>query len=195
MSCSPWNPVASSCRIIRSGCNCDAGRVVGGDGALECFGELKRAGGSPPAVSTIHQALRRNHLVADQPRRLNALTRFEREVTNHLWQIDATEVRLADLHKARKVTDIAFTMGSPTNRRRPGDGARYCCDGSLAACRASLWSAFDTAVQSLAAAQGPDPARWRGNASRTGFTLGLISDTFPSTNRPTFQQVLQFARR
>jgi transposase InsO family protein len=41
------------------------------------------------------------HLVADQPpRRPKALTRFEREVTNDLWQIDATEVRLADQHKA-----------------------------------------------------------------------------------------------
>ncbi len=70
-------------------------------GARRIHGELQHAGVVPPAVSTIHQALRRNHLVADQPpRRPKALTRFEREVTNDLWQIDATEVRLADQHKA-----------------------------------------------------------------------------------------------
>jgi transposase InsO family protein len=70
-------------------------------GARRIHGELQHAGVVPPAVSTIHQALRRNHLVADQPpRRPKALTRFEREVTNDLWQIDATEVRLADQHTA-----------------------------------------------------------------------------------------------
>jgi transposase InsO family protein len=70
-------------------------------GARRIHGELRMAGIEPPAVSTIHQALRRNHLVADQPpRRPKALQRFEREVTNDLWQIDATEVRLADQHKA-----------------------------------------------------------------------------------------------
>jgi transposase-like protein len=52
-------------------------------GARRIHGELARAGIVAPAVSTIHQALRRNHLVADQPpRRSKALTRFEREVTN-----------------------------------------------------------------------------------------------------------------
>jgi hypothetical protein len=35
---------------------------------------------------------------------------------------------------------------------------------------------------------------WTSTASRTGFTPGLIPDTFPSTNRPTFQQVLELAR-
>jgi transposase InsO family protein len=70
-------------------------------GARRIHTELVRAGRSAPAVSTIHQALRRNHLVADQPpRRPKALLRFEREIANDLWQIDATEVRLADQHKA-----------------------------------------------------------------------------------------------
>jgi transposase InsO family protein len=70
-------------------------------GARRVHAELVRAGRSAPAVSTIHQALRRNHLVAAQPpRRPKALLRFEREIANDLWQIDATEVRLADQHKA-----------------------------------------------------------------------------------------------
>ncbi len=72
---------------------------------------------------------------------------------------------------------------------------RYCGNGSLDACRASLWAAFDQAIGPLATAQGPNPANWRGPASRTGFTPGLIPDTFRATNRPTFQQVLEFAKK
>ncbi len=71
---------------------------------------------------------------------------------------------------------------------------RYCGNGSLDACRASLWAAFDQAISALASAQGPDPATWRGDASRTSFVPGLIPDTFRSTNRPTFQQVLELVR-
>lgn len=69
-------------------------------GARRIRAELERAGISPPAVSSVHQALRRNHLVADQPpRRPKALKRFEREISNDLWQIDATQVRLATQRK------------------------------------------------------------------------------------------------
>ena len=69
-------------------------------GARRIAAELSRSGVDPPAVSTIHQALRRNHLVADHPpKRKKALHRFEREVSNDLWQIDATAVRLASRHK------------------------------------------------------------------------------------------------
>jgi acyl-homoserine lactone acylase PvdQ len=70
---------------------------------------------------------------------------------------------------------------------------RYCGAGSLEDCRASLWAAFDAAVQDLAAEQGADPSAWRGPASRQGFAPGLIPDTMRSTNRPTFQQVLELA--
>ena len=72
---------------------------------------------------------------------------------------------------------------------------RYCGNGSLDACRASLWAAFDQALTPLATAQGPNPAAWRGPASRGSFVPGLITDTFRATNRPTFQQVLEFASR
>jgi transposase len=65
-------------------------------GARRIYAELGRAGIEPPAVATIHRALRRNHLVAPQPpRRPKATKRFEREVANDLWQIDGTQVRLA----------------------------------------------------------------------------------------------------
>lgn len=65
-------------------------------GARRIHGELGRAGIEPPAVATIHRALRRNQLVAPQPaRRRKATKRFERELCNDLWQIDGTEVVLA----------------------------------------------------------------------------------------------------
>lgn len=68
---------------------------------------------------------------------------------------------------------------------------RYCGNGSLDACRASLWAVVDQVAAGLAAAQGPDPAAWRSPGRRTGFTPGLIPDTMRTTNRPTFQQVLE----
>jgi transposase InsO family protein len=64
-------------------------------GARRIRGELERRGVAPPAVSTIHQALRRGGLVASHPpKRRPALKRFEREISNDLWQIDATRIRL-----------------------------------------------------------------------------------------------------
>ncbi|MGZ4794351.1 MAG: penicillin acylase family protein [Acidimicrobiia bacterium] len=72
---------------------------------------------------------------------------------------------------------------------------QYCGKGSLDACRASLWAAVDQVANGLASSQGPDPAAWRSPARRTGFTPGVISDTFRATNRPTFQQVLELAPR
>ena len=71
---------------------------------------------------------------------------------------------------------------------------RYCGRGSLERCRADLWAALKGAADVLSARFGgdPNPANWRGEADRTDFAPGLISDTFPSTNRPTFQQLLEF---
>ena len=72
----------------------------------------------------------------------------------------------------------------------------YCGNGALAACRDSLWQAIDTAADATATQLGqPDPALWSGKAARSGFVPGLIPDTFPFTNRPTFQQVLELERR
>ncbi len=72
----------------------------------------------------------------------------------------------------------------------------YCGEGSLSECRASLWDAVDGAADRLAARLGePDPDQWLGRAARTGFEPGLLSRTFPATNRPTFQQVLELERR
>jgi len=66
-------------------------------GARRIRAELTRAGVDPPAISTIHQVLIRNGLVAARPpRRGEATKRFEREISNDLWQIDATRIVLAD---------------------------------------------------------------------------------------------------
>jgi hypothetical protein len=69
---------------------------------------------------------------------------------------------------------------------------RYCGKGSLSACRSSLWAVVDQVAAQLAAANGADPGAWRSAASRTGFTPGLIPNTMRTTNRPTFQQVIEF---
>jgi transposase InsO family protein len=66
-------------------------------GARRIRAELTREGIDAPAVSTVHQALRRNGLVATQPRhKVKADKRFEREISNDLWQIDATRILLGD---------------------------------------------------------------------------------------------------
>ncbi|MCB0876017.1 MAG: penicillin acylase family protein [Solirubrobacterales bacterium] len=72
----------------------------------------------------------------------------------------------------------------------------YCGEGDLAACRDALWAAIDDRADSLESDFGTaDPSAWTGTASTTGFAPGLLPTRFPSTNRPTFQQVLEFAHR
>ena len=72
----------------------------------------------------------------------------------------------------------------------------YCGKGDLDKCRASLWDAIDKAAAELAAEYSSDnPAAWRGPASTTGFSPGLLTTRFPTTNRPTFQQVLELQRK
>ena len=67
----------------------------------------------------------------------------------------------------------------------------YCGDGSLEECSESLWVAVDEVVTALAAEHGPDPEAWLVTADRTDFIPGLIPDTIRTTNRPTFQQILE----
>jgi acyl-homoserine lactone acylase PvdQ len=73
---------------------------------------------------------------------------------------------------------------------------QYCGAGVPAACRASLWAAIDAAGDELQAAQGADPTAWRADATgeRIRFAGGLLQDRMRWTNRPTFQQVVSFAR-
>jgi acyl-homoserine lactone acylase PvdQ len=86
--------------------------------------------------------------------------------------------------------DLRTLLGDPVRGRF---NLSYCGNGSLDACRASLWAAVEQVAGELAADQGPDPSSWTAPASRTGFDPGLIADTIRTTNRPTFQQVLELA--
>jgi hypothetical protein len=86
--------------------------------------------------------------------------------------------------------DLRTLLGDPVNGRF---NLTYCGNGSLDACRASLWAVVEQVAVELAAEQGPEPSSWTGAAARTGFTPGLIPDTIRTTNRPTFQQVLELA--
>jgi hypothetical protein len=71
----------------------------------------------------------------------------------------------------------------------------YCGLGSLSACSASLWQAIHDTADALAAQQGQeDPSLWQKAAATTGFVPGLLPNRFPTTNRPTFQQVLELDR-
>ena len=89
--------------------------------------------------------------------------------------------------------DLRTLLGE---RVRDRYNLRYCGDGSLSACRASLWAALKAAADQLAAAQGADPTKWRADATaeRLRFAPGLLSTTMRFANRPTFQQVLRFGR-
>ncbi len=68
----------------------------------------------------------------------------------------------------------------------------FCGGGDPGRCRASLWAAIDTAGSALAAAQGPDPTRWRADATGERITFGFLPMTARWTNRPTFQQIISF---
>jgi hypothetical protein len=71
-----------------------------------------------------------------------------------------------------------------------------CGGGDASTCVSSLWNAIDAAGNELQAAQGPNPAAWRADATaeRITFTPGLLGKTMRWTNRPTFQQVISFSR-
>lgn len=106
-------------------------------GARRIRAELRRAGIEAPAISTVHQALRRNHLVAPQPRKQpKADKRFEREVPNDLWQIDATQVSLADGSVAWIVDCLddhaRFLLSALACESPTGDAAWHCLTSAAA---------------------------------------------------------------
>jgi acyl-homoserine lactone acylase PvdQ len=71
----------------------------------------------------------------------------------------------------------------------------YCGLGDLDACRADLWAAIDQRLGELVGERGDDPSTWRQEGRRTRFVPGLIPDDFRTTNRPTYQQLLELAPR
>ncbi|MFA9566130.1 MAG: hypothetical protein ACERLM_15740 [Acidimicrobiales bacterium] len=86
--------------------------------------------------------------------------------------------------------DLRALLGQPVEG--PFNVA-YCGTGDLDGCRSSLWAVVDQVSTELAAEQGDDPTAWRREGLRTTFVPELIPDDFRSTNRPTFQQVLELA--
>lgn len=71
----------------------------------------------------------------------------------------------------------------------------YCGAGDLDTCRADLWAALGDALDSATPELGTDLATWRAEGQRTDFEPGLIPETFRTTNRPTYQQVIEWARQ
>jgi acyl-homoserine lactone acylase PvdQ len=88
--------------------------------------------------------------------------------------------------------DLRTLMGAKVKGKF---GNRYCGNGNLAACRASLWAALEAAGAQLQAAQGANPDLWRADATaeRIDFAPGLLPYTMRYTNRPTgIQQLIEF---
>lgn len=105
-------------------------------GARRIRTELIRAGLDAPAISTTHRVLIRNGLVAvEPPRRPRADKRFERDIANDLWQIDATRVVLVDDTETWVVDLIddhsRYLLAAIAGPRATGDLA---------------WDAFETAA-------------------------------------------------
>jgi acyl-homoserine lactone acylase PvdQ len=131
-------------------------------------------------------------------------------IMDAVWRPIATAVmgrvlgaQLADVNSVRGLNglagesyvdkDLRTLLGYPVNGRF---NLRYCGEGSLKVCRDSLWIALHVAADGLAQQFGdPDPSHWLKDTERTGFQPGLIPNTFRTTNRPTFQQVLEFQHR
>jgi hypothetical protein len=60
-------------------------------------------------------------------------------------------------------------------------------------CARSLWAAISAGRADLVKKAGTNPSAWRVNQGMTSFIPKLIPTTFPTTNRPTYQQVISFA--
>jgi acyl-homoserine lactone acylase PvdQ len=87
--------------------------------------------------------------------------------------------------------DLRSLLGEPV---RGAYSRRYCGNGDLSACRASLWAVIQSSADALAAGQGSDPSAWRADATgeRITFVPGVLTDTMRWTNRPTFHLLMEF---
>jgi acyl-homoserine lactone acylase PvdQ len=69
----------------------------------------------------------------------------------------------------------------------------YCGRGNVHACARSLWAAIRAGRADLVKQHGASPSAWRIDQGLTSFVPGLIPTKFPTTNRPTYQQVISLA--
>jgi acyl-homoserine lactone acylase PvdQ len=88
--------------------------------------------------------------------------------------------------------DLRSLLGRPV---KGPYSRRYCGNGDLAACRASLWAVIKQSADALAATQGNNPGAWRADATqeRIDFMPGLLGSTMRWTNRPTLHQLMEFS--
>jgi len=85
--------------------------------------------------------------------------------------------------------DLRSELGQPVE----GPFSReYCGNGSLEACRASLWAVIQKAAEALQASQGSNLGAWRAPEVRIDFPPGFLGYTMSWTNRSTYQQVIEF---
>jgi hypothetical protein len=86
--------------------------------------------------------------------------------------------------------DLRAELGEP---EQGAFSREYCGGGSLETCREQLWGAIQSAVEELAAQQGPNPSAWRAANVRITFPPGVLNSfSMRWTNRSTFQQVIEF---
>jgi hypothetical protein len=108
--------------------------------------------------------------------------------------------RLADVNSVRSLgsaageslvdKDLRTLLGAKVKGKF---NLRYCGEGDFDLCRKSLWITLHVVDEQLAAQYGNrEPSTWLKAGDLTGFQPGLIPNRFRTTNRPTFQQVLQF---
>lgn len=96
-------------------------------GARKIHRCLARQGIAPPAVSTIHQILRRHDRIVPAPGGEAARLRFEKDAPNQLWQMDFKGwVRLGDgtiCHPLTVIDDharFALCLSACTDQTGPG---------------------------------------------------------------------------
>jgi len=117
--------------------------------------------------------------------------------------MDAAWPRIADTVMRPRVgalTDRLKTLVAVDDPANPGGSSYYGAWYSYVVRElagspppvASLWAALDAAGRELAAQQGPDPSRWRADATGERLSFGFLPLTARWTNRPTFQQVITF---
>ena len=87
--------------------------------------------------------------------------------------------------------DLRSLLGRPV---KGPYSRRYCGNGDLSACRASLWAVIRQSADALATTQGTDLGAWRADANeeRIDFLPGVLGSTMRWTNRPTLHQLMEF---
>jgi transposase InsO family protein len=98
--------------------------------------ELRRKNIASPAISTIGRILQRNDLVEPRSPRGGATKRFERSRPNDLWQIDGTQVMLADGTKVWVIDALddhsRFLIGAIACTTLTGENAWDCLESGFA---------------------------------------------------------------